>query len=200
MLFFLVYFTAISYCNIRPWCFIYRTPHWQKIALHNEYTNAFQEHILKAVFVKRLLAAIFECTVFWQSVGTTTQMCFVWLLMDAVPKSIKKRERKENLSFTFLWSSDHARSFSLVVWVEIERNNSSLCMRECILVPFKTMIKADFFSMKSIFRLLYLIFNVLGKLNSTLIKRYAQDFLSCVVCLEIKFSFFTSYVEVLEFI
>lgn len=106
----LVYFTAVSYCNIRPWCFIYRTPHWQKIALHNEYTNAVQEHILKAVFVKRLLAAIFECTVCWQSVGTTTQMCFVWLLMDSIPKSIKRRETEENLSFTFSWNSDRALS------------------------------------------------------------------------------------------
>lgn len=85
---------AISYCNIRPWCFIYRTPHWQKIVLHNEYTNAFQEHILKAGYGKHLLAAIFECTVCWQSVGTTPQMCFVWLLMDSIPKSIKKRRKK----------------------------------------------------------------------------------------------------------
>lgn len=105
-----VYFIAISYCNIRPWCFIYRTPHWQKITLHNEYTNAFQEHILKAVFVKCLLAATFECTVCWQSVGTTTQMCSVWLLMDSIPQSIRKGEKEENLSFTFLWNSIHALS------------------------------------------------------------------------------------------
>lgn len=190
MLYFFIYFTAISYCNIRPWCFIYRTPHFQKIAVHNEYTNAFQEHILKAVFVKRLLAAIFECTVCWQSVGTTTQMCFVWLLMDSVPKRerVQKRESEENLSFTFLWNSDHAHSFSLVVWVEIEQNNSTLYMRERILVPFERMIKADFFSMKSIFRLLHLIFNVLGTLNLILIRRYAQKFLSCAVCLGITFS------------
>lgn len=126
----LVYFIAISYCNIRPWCFIYRTPHWQKIALHNEYTNAFQEHILKAVFVKRLLAAIFECTVCWQSVGTTTQMCFVWLLMDSIPKSIKKSEKAGKLSFTFLWNSDCALSFSLAMWVEIGWNSNTVYLWE----------------------------------------------------------------------
>lgn len=93
----LVYFTSTSYHNIRPWCFIYRIPHWQKIALHNEYANAFQEHILKAVFVKRLLAATFERTVCWQSVGTTAQMCFVWLLIDSIPNSIKKRERGKKI-------------------------------------------------------------------------------------------------------
>lgn len=43
---------AISYCNIRPWCFIYRVSHWQKVALHNEYTNAFSRAHLESCFYK----------------------------------------------------------------------------------------------------------------------------------------------------
>ena len=85
--------TAIRYYSIRPQCFIYRTPNWQVIELHNEYTNAFPRIELESCFHKNAFWLNYWNAVCWQSGGTVTGMGY-WRLMESFSRSKKKCKLK----------------------------------------------------------------------------------------------------------
>lgn len=85
--------TAIRYYSIRLQCFIYRTPNWQIIELHNEYTNAFPRIELESCFHENAFWLNYWHAVRWQSGGAVTRMrC--WRLMEWISCSEKKWKLK----------------------------------------------------------------------------------------------------------